>query len=956
MNTQKNKSSFLRKIFVLLILFGLVFASLGFGDISQAIAQENHPETNEQKPDENYFYYYADGERVSLKPSLDWVSVKFSSKDIEAQSKELFDTGTPFGSLENARRYPKPELILLSIVQDLTTQEVLEELDSLSGMDTGFPIISPVFQTEDAELVITEQFIATFHPEKTIEDIKKINLLYNVEIVEPILGQHNTFVLSSSSNNTLTIANFYQEEGLAVHAAPNFVRIKKTIHSQKIIGKTSEPHALAGTNDAFYTDQWYLHNIQQYGSGMTYDADIDAPEAWGLATGNSSIIIAIVDEGIDLSHPDLSTKIVQGYDATGGDSGGGPWNNDAHGTASAGIAASISNNTRGIAGICRNCRIMPIRIAYSINENGDWISFDSWIANGITFAYQNGADVLNNSWGGGSPSTVITNAIANAKTLGRNGKGAVVVFAAGNEDTSTVSYPASLSSTIAVGASNMCDQRKTPTNNLCNGHETWWGSNYGTALNISAPGVWIRTTDISGSAGYDPSDYTEWFNGTSAAAPIVSGVAGLVLSVNPTLTATQVQDILQNAADDVNGGGWDIYMGHGRVNAFSAVQDAIPGTATQSITNKTSNLIQGIYPLSPKQEIRENYAGLNNGPVEIISSSGNTLVSQRVIFAEVSHSEMMGFPDNQVTNTYIYPYYNNVAMNSQLRISNLGTTSTTIRVYLGNQQIDSYTLAVGEASRKSYTGHNDGPLRAESSATNILTTIRVIYANNSYSELMGYPVNQLTNDYLFPYYNNVAMNSQLRVSNLGNQATTIRVYLGSQQIDSYTLATGEASRKSYAGRNDGPLRVTSSATNIISTIRVIYGNNSYSELMGFPANQLVQEYHYPVYDNVNINSQLRVSNVGPGTTTIRVYLGNQEIDSYTLAAGAATRKNYSGRNGGPLRVASSSQPIMTTLRTLYKNNSYYEMTGLPNTWLSTQYWFPWYNNIAMDSQLRIAVP
>jgi hypothetical protein len=222
---------------------------------------------------------------------------------------------------------------------------------------------------------------------------------------------------------------------------------------------------------------------------------------------------------------------------------------------------------------------------------------------------------------------------------------------------------------------------------------------------------------------------------------------------------------------------------------------------------------------------------------------------------------------------------------------------------------------------------------------------------------MGFPANQLTNDYMFPYYNNVAMDSQLRISNVGGASTTIKVYLGSSTtpIDSYTLSAGGATRKNYTGRNSGPLRVTSSVSNILTTVRVLYNSNSYSELMGFPTDKLEQDYWYPVYNNVGVDSQLRVSNVGSDVTTITVYAGGTQIDSYTLNAGAATRKNYP-KNIGPLHVVSSSQPILTTIRLLYQSSSYYEMTGLPNSQLSTQYFFPWYNNTAMNSELRLALP
>jgi glucose/arabinose dehydrogenase len=357
------------------------------------------------------------------------------------------------------------------------------------------------------------------------------------------------------------------------------------------------------------------------------------------------------------------------------------------------------------------------------------------------------------------------------------------------------------------------------------------------------------------------------------------------------------------------------------------------------------------------QTARQEYTGLNSGPIKVVSTDSiNIISSQRVIYGGMSYSEMMGFPAEQLAKEYLFPYYNNVAMDSQLRVSNVGGAATTITVYLAGNPIDQYTLAAGAATRKNYTGRNSGPLRVTSSASNILTTVRVLYGGNSYSELMGLPTGQLTQEYLFPYYNNVAMNSQLRVSNVGGADTTINVYLGSDStpIDSYTLAAGGATRKNYPNRNSGPLRVTSSASNILTSIRVLYAGNSYSELMGFPTSELEQEYWYPVYDNTALDSQLRVSNVGSNVTTITVYAGGTQIDSYSLNAGATTRKNYP-KNTGPLHVVSSSQPILSTIRLLY-GASYYEMTGLPNSKLSTQYFFPWYNNTAMSSELRFAIP
>ena len=531
--------------------------------------------------DGSSLYYYVEGKRTVLTPSLKWISVRFASDNPTEQSAALQEFGALVGAPDQMRQIPNPKLTLLPLQQGLTVQTLSQGINALRAKSASFMQVNPVFQTEDAEMTITDEFIATFPAGKSRGEINTINSSYGVEIVEPILGQGNTFilrVLPANKVDALAMANQYQESGAATQAAPNFVRILKTTPAQTQARPDLGP--MAGTNDFYYSDQWYLNNTQQYGSWMTNDADIDAPEAWDHATGSSAVIIAVIDEGVDLTHEDLIGKLVPGYDATGSGSGGGPWGDDAHGTNVAGIAAASSNNSIGVAGVCQNCRIMPVRIAYG-DGYGGWVAYDSWIANGITWAYLNGASILSNSWGGGSPSTVINTAISNAKTLGRGGKGSVVVFAAGNDDTGTVSYPGSLSNVIAVGASNMCDQRKAPINDGCNGYEYWWGSNYGSALDISAPGVWLDSTDIMGAAGYSAGNYFDSMNGTSGATPIVSGVAGLILSLNPNLTANQVQTVLQSTADDVNSGsypGWDQYMGYGRVNANTAVSWELPST------------------------------------------------------------------------------------------------------------------------------------------------------------------------------------------------------------------------------------------------------------------------------------------------------------------------------------------------------------------------------------------
>ena len=301
------------------------------------------------------------------------------------------------------------------------------------------------------------------------------------------------------------------------------------------------------------------------------DADIDADGAWQLLADASpvgEVIIAVLDEGVDTEHEDLSSRIVSPYDAWDGDDDQDPNANDAHGTACAGIAAAVSDNALGIAGVHGTASIMPVRIAIG-NPWGGWNTTVAKIADGLRTAVDRGAHVLSNSWRT-PPSNLINSAVDYALAMDR-----VVVFATGNEFSTPVSYPARLAvsrAVIAVGATNEWDELKTHTS--LDG-EWFWGSNFGDAVSVVAPGVHVYTTDNSGSNGYSNTDYEEAFNGTSSATPHVSGIAALMLSVNPDLTPPEVKDILQETAEDLGKPGFDRYYGYGRVNAKRAVAEAL---------------------------------------------------------------------------------------------------------------------------------------------------------------------------------------------------------------------------------------------------------------------------------------------------------------------------------------------------------------------------------------------
>ncbi|NOZ09141.1 MAG: S8 family serine peptidase [FCB group bacterium] len=308
-------------------------------------------------------------------------------------------------------------------------------------------------------------------------------------------------------------------------------------------------------NDTYYPEQWAHNNYGQAGSGNVGvpDCDTDTEEAWDITTGSSDITIAILDTGVNGNHSEFAGKMVDGWDFINNDDNAS--DDFGHGTSCAGIAAAIGNNNSGIAGVSWQSLIMPVKILDS-NGSGN----DTQIANGVIFATDNGARIISMSLGGGSYVSYFDNAITYAVE-----NGTVVFAAAGNDNSSQVSYPSLYDDCISVGALSPCNERKNPLS--CDG-ESWWGSNYGDGLDFMAPGVLIYTTTMSGG-------YISNFNGTSSACPHAAGIGALVLSVTPGMSPEQVRSVMQLTSDDLYGAGWDAETGYGRLNAFQAVSYSI---------------------------------------------------------------------------------------------------------------------------------------------------------------------------------------------------------------------------------------------------------------------------------------------------------------------------------------------------------------------------------------------
>lgn len=319
-------------------------------------------------------------------------------------------------------------------------------------------------------------------------------------------------------------------------------------------------------NDTYYQYQYYLKNTGQ-NNGMP-GIDLNAEKAWSITKGNPSIKIAVIDTGVE-DHEDLkfdngNSKVLCGFSVFYSNCGK-PGGN--HGQAVAGIIGASHNNI-GIKGVAPNCYILPVRIG----KNDKSFYSNSVIAHSLYLAaFVYGADVMSCSWGTGAPSNVIAEAVNMASLNGRNGKGCVIVFASGNSNRSSVSFPASLSSVLAVGAISKYGSRSNY-------------SNYGNELDVccvsnkgDVDDIW--TIDREGncgflglsSCGYSPGAYYSNFGGTSAACPQAAGVAALLLSRNPNLTSEQVLCRLKYSCIDLGAFGWDPELGFGLLNAYYSI-------------------------------------------------------------------------------------------------------------------------------------------------------------------------------------------------------------------------------------------------------------------------------------------------------------------------------------------------------------------------------------------------
>lgn len=579
-------------------------------------------------------YYWLDGQKIPLSPVSDELAVRVSGAD---RLTDLTSADGRFSGYSVGEKLMS-DVYVLKAPAGTPGQTAVTGVSASEWVTTGFRVDA----TGQTVMVLNEAVVA-LDP-----GVRPIDVFGGPEVVSwrPLIGTPDQFVvtLQGAGAYTLDYADTMTRDARVNWATPNFFRSMRQHFTP---------------NDPLFPAQWHLNNTGSNSGipGAVAGADPKLPQAWDVATG-SGIVIAVLDDGIQTSHPDLAGNVFvnpgeiagNGIDDDGNGhiddvngrsfitSGGVPTDpnppaGNEHGTSVAGIAAGVGNNSLGITGAAFNARILPAQMF-----NGSTYVGDANTAQAIYYAAGrtadglgtwDAADIINCSWGGGAANATLTNAFTWASTLGRGGLGVPVFISSGNGFSSAVSYPANLSGTLAgvmaVGASNDIDTRA--------GY-----SNYGPQLDFVAPssdfnrasvsvpnGVATTTTDRTGTLGYNPAasptgDYTTnnfdtGFGGTSSASPLAAGIGAVVLSANPALTASQLKLLLRGTADKVggvvyDGSGFNIQYGYGRLNAFTAVQQ------TGLVVTTTTPAVGSVVNTTPTSFTVNFSRPLNTGTVQ----------------------------------------------------------------------------------------------------------------------------------------------------------------------------------------------------------------------------------------------------------------------------------------------------------------------------------------------------
>jgi len=443
--------------------------------------------------------------------------------------------------------------------------------------------------------------------------ISKINKLFSSNKIEKIIlsEKDNSSIYTvefSSETNIQKIIDEYYKTGEIEYAEPDYI-YKTQVHQIK--------QAVISPNDPNYRYQWGLNNDGFISTALRNfhsknGVDINIEKAWEIETGSDSIIVAIIDTGLNINHPEIKDRlwIKKGKNFIKNEDSNDLSSKNDHAINVAGIIGAHANNKLSYTGIDWNCKLMILK---TLDNNGEGYNTD--ISEAIHYAVDNGARVINLSLGGHENSILMSKAIE--KALKNN---VVVVAAMGNDNNEKINYPAAYPGVIAVGAINAESNRSNPFYNVLLS-----GSNYGKYISVVAPG-----DVIFGLVNNDLLNVVYYMSGTSQATPHVSGLASLLLAQNSKRTPSEIKSIIEKTADDQMGDpsedtpGWDKYYGYGRINAYRALSSNIKNEDNESNKNKIN-----VYPNPARQSFSCDFP-INTKQITIFNELGQVVISKKI--------------------------------------------------------------------------------------------------------------------------------------------------------------------------------------------------------------------------------------------------------------------------------------------------------------------------------------
>lgn len=539
--------------FLSIVIMGVMLSTIGWTNFTETGSNDI---TN---------YYYYKGQRFYLNQKTDMIFIKLKHEISKTEFESMISSiGTIPADYSFEKNDVRQFVKLRAGMDNISLNNVISQVSSNPLVTDASPAFSMLEGTGNTNTLIgcEDNIIVQFKYTYAKEQVNQYISSKGMTIIKELeLSGGNSYILQlpagTGAKTSIDFANEVYETGMVNFSDPGFFY---TNLLQFV------------PNDQYFPFQWSAintgTNIPVTGTG-TPDCDMGLDTAWNQTLGSSTVRISIVDTGIDTTHPDYSANVLHGYNFNYYANTYGGYDDYGHGASCGGIVGAVGNNTIGISGVCPNVRIFSAKI---FNSGGSTTT--TAITNGMIGVRTFGNSwVSSNSWGGGSPISAADQAITDGTTLGRNGKGIVWSFATGNGN-SSVSWPATHPNVISVGGTSPCNQRKSPSS--CD-NENWWGSNYGTGLDIVAPCVKIYATVQGGG-------YTNSFNGTSSATPNCSGVCGLLLAKDSTQTWDTVRQRINRTAVKRGsysytsagpltnlGNTWNNEMGYGIINANLAL-------------------------------------------------------------------------------------------------------------------------------------------------------------------------------------------------------------------------------------------------------------------------------------------------------------------------------------------------------------------------------------------------